>query len=393
MFHTLPHDIVSLAILTTCSGVADITPYTSMSAVADGPIPAPRRPRFVQPPLESEADALLRARKRAPVRKAHWVLRLLRSTPGRALLALLVLAFVAAVVFAWLGIRSFLEHDPRFRIDSSASIQTVGNSQLTRDDLLAVFGGDIGRNIFFVPLARRQAALEQVPWVEHATVMRLLPDQLRVSIVERTPVAFARIGSRVELVDAHGVLLTLVPSAMSTRHYSFPVVTGLDPAAAPAVRAARMQLYTHFIAELDSAGEQVSRELSEVDLSDPEDIRAVFPAQGSDILLHLGEEEPGQEQFLARYRSYRAHLAEWREQYPRLASVDLRYDREAVLKMQDGTTEAAAADAQPALTAAAAPLPTGRSASRPVAGAVHHASASAHPAGSYKPHGRPGSTQ
>ncbi len=317
--------------------------------MADG-VGSTRRPRYVQPPLGDEADALVRARKRAPVRKAHWVLRLLRTTPGRALLVFLVLAVAAAVVFAWLGVRGFLERDPRFRIDSSASIQTVGNSELTREELLAVFGGDIGRNVFFIPLAKRQAALEQVPWVEHATVMRLLPDQLRVAVVERVPVAFARIGSRIELVDAHGVLLALAPGAMAARHYSFPVVTGLDPAAPPAVRAARMQLYTRFVAELDSAGEPVSRELSEVDLSDPEDVRAIVPAQGSDILLHFGDE-----QFLARYRSYRAHLGEWRQQYPRLAAVDLRYDREVVLKMQDGSTDAANADAQPALTAAPAP--------------------------------------
>jgi cell division protein FtsQ len=362
-----------------------------MSAVADdrGAFPRPsgagtRRPRFVQPPLEDEADELLRARKRAPVRRSHWVMRLLRTNPGRALLAFILLAVVATLVFAWLGIRSFLEHDPRFRIDSSASIQTVGNSQLTRAELLSVFGGDIGRNVFFVPLAARQAALEQVPWVEHATVMRLLPDQLRVAIVERQPVAFARIGTKVELVDADGVLLHLAPGAMAERRYSFPVVTGLDPAALPAVRAGRMRLYTQFVQDLDSSGEHVSGELSEVDLSDPEDVRAVIPAQGSDILLHFG-----QEQFSERYRSYRAHLAEWRQQYPKLASVDLRYDREVVLKMQDGTTDAANADAQPALQSA----PTAAPAARPSPHAAakkspsHHATYSvAHPLSYFKQH-------
>jgi len=57
-----------------------------------------------------------------------------------------------------------------------------------------VMGGDIGRNIFFVPLAQRQQQLEQIPWVESASVMRFVPNRLRIEIHERTPVAFARIG-------------------------------------------------------------------------------------------------------------------------------------------------------------------------------------------------------
>ena len=59
----------------------------------------------------------------------------------------------------------------------------------------------------------RRAELERLPWVEHATVMRLLPDRLRVSIVERTPVAFVRQGSHIGLVDASGVLMDMPTDA------------------------------------------------------------------------------------------------------------------------------------------------------------------------------------
>ena len=94
--------------------------------------------------------------------------------------------------------------------------------------MLPVFGEDIGRNVFFVPLTERRKQLEQIPWIEHATVMRLLPDQIRISVVERKPIAFLRQGSQVGLVDANGVLLTEPPAMMAQHHYSFPVVTGID---------------------------------------------------------------------------------------------------------------------------------------------------------------------
>ena len=37
----------------------------------------------------------------------------------------------------------------------------------------------------------------KIPWVESASVMRFVPNRLKVEIHERTPVAFARAGPRI----------------------------------------------------------------------------------------------------------------------------------------------------------------------------------------------------
>jgi cell division protein FtsQ len=177
--------------------------------------------------------------------------------------------------------------------------------------------------------------LEKLPWVEHAAVMRLLPNQIRVSIVERVPIAFVKTGTTVRLIDATGALLTLSPSMIAAKHYSFPVVTGIQADDPPELRAARMHLYSQFISSLDSGGGNVSAKLSEVDLSDPEDIRAILPSSGSDILVHFGDSN-----FLNRYQRYQKHLDEWLRQYPKLASVDLRYENQIVLGMsKDGLSD------------------------------------------------------
>jgi len=245
-------------------------------------------------------------------------------------------------IAAALWVRSFLLHDEHFMVPSSDSIQIAGNSHLTRPQLLSVFGEDVDRNIFSIPLAQRRAELESLPWVAHATVMRLLPNRMRVAIVERAPVAFVRDGAQIGLVDANGALFDLSepePGA-STTHYSFPVLTGISAGDPLSTRAARMKIYLEFAAALDSGGENISRQLSEVDLSNPEDVRAIIPDAGStgpDILVHFGEDK-----FLERYHQYSAHLAEWRTQYPKLASVDMRYERQVVLEMQPGSTAPAA---------------------------------------------------
>ncbi len=62
-------------------------------------------------------------------------------------------------------VRLFLLHDPRFLIDTSSNIQINGNSHVSRPQLLSVFGEDIGRNVFYVPLAERRRELETLPWV------------------------------------------------------------------------------------------------------------------------------------------------------------------------------------------------------------------------------------
>ena len=233
-------------------------------------------------------------------------------------------------------LKTYLERDARFRIAGASHIQATGLTEVSRAEMLPVFGEDIGRNIFFVPISERRKELEAIPWVEHATVMRLLPDQIRINVVERQPVAFTRHGQQIGLVDANGVLLDMSPATMAAHHYSFPVVTGIDPGDTAESRKARMAVYARLMAELDANNQHYSEQISEIDLTDPEDARVLMPEQGADILAHFGEDH-----FLERYQRYQAHIAEWRQQYPKLAAVDLRYDHQVVLEMASGANATA----------------------------------------------------
>jgi cell division protein FtsQ len=272
-----------------------------------------------------EAPRVPRRTRFAAARTPWWRPK---SGFGRALLGTAVLLVLGVLVAAGVITRNFLMRDRHFRIPGAASIQSTGLSEVNRTEVLPVFGEDIGRNIFFVPLGQRRKELEAIPWVQQATVMRFLPNRLSVSIVERTPVAFVREGSQVELADADGVILSMPPLMMAQHHYSFPVVTGIDAKDSLASRRARMAVYLRFLAELDKGSEHLTQQVSEIDLSDPEDLRATMPEQGSDILAHFGEDH-----FLERWQSYKSHIGEWRSRYPRLIGVDLRYNGEIPLEM------------------------------------------------------------
>jgi cell division protein FtsQ len=265
--------------------------------------------------------------------KGHWWWP--ASTFGRASVGLG--ALIVLVAFGVVGNRfkTYLQRDARFRIVGASHIQAVGLTEVTRAQLIPAFGEDIGRNVFFVPLNERRKELEAIPWIQQATVMRLLPDQIRVDIVERKPVAFTRHGQQIGLVDSSGVLLDMAPAAMAAHHYSFPVLTGIDAGDKPASRQARMAVYQRMMSDLDSNGPRNSEQLSEIDLTDPEDARVLMPEQGADILAHFGEDH-----FLERYQRYKSHIAEWRQQYPNLSEVDLRYERQVVLEMTSGVSHA-----------------------------------------------------
>jgi cell division protein FtsQ len=238
-------------------------------------------------------------------------------------------------------LKTYLDRDARFRIDGASNIEATGLAEVNRAEMLPVFGEDIGRNVFFVPLNERRKQLEQIPWIEKATVMRLLPNQIRVTVVERQPVAFTRMGSQIGLVDANGVLLTMPAALMAQHHYSFPTLSGISPSDPPALRKGRMDVYLRLLKDFDSNGQRLSAQVSEIDLTDPSDARVTM--QDDTTLLHFGEDH-----FLERYQRYKSHIAEWRQQYPNLAAVDLRYDQQVVLQMATETNVAqAAAGEQP----------------------------------------------
>jgi cell division protein FtsQ len=349
---------------------------------ARGPAPAGAFQRAYagayEPPVEDEADE----EPYVPVRgKVRFRLRgLLRTVAGRVVLGLFLFIALSATAVAAITLRSYLLHDPRFVISASANVETIGNTHITRAQLLSVFGEDVERNIFKVPLAQRRADLERLPWVEHATVMRLLPNTLRVAVVERTPVAFVRQGTSIGLVDASGVLLDMPQDAPGDPHYSFPVLTGIATEDPLSTRAARMEIYRRFMKELDSSGEKVSETLSEVDVSNPEDVKALIPSGSTDILVHFGDED-----FLTRYRHFEQHLPEWKQQYPKLASADMRYERQVVLEMapgaglpQQASTENVTANAAPVTTPE--PIAAAPKTERHAAAAARTPSRRAHPA-------------
>ena len=276
--------------------------------------------------LDDEEVRFLRADRRVPVRRGPLPRRVLKPLK----IAGVILAVLVAGIVVGMSAADYARHAARFTIPSSDAVEVSGVRNASRTQVMEVAAHDVGRNIFYVPLDDRRIQLEQIPWVEQATVMRLLPNRIAVTIKERTPVAFVQIGSRVSLIDANGVVMG-TPANRQTR-YSFPVIRGIGETEPLSSRAAAMKIYNRLVSELgsgdpnsDKAANYV-RQLSEVDLSDPEDIKVMANDPGGTMVVHLGPTD-----FLSHYKLYVDHIGEWRQQFPNLQSVDLRFEGQVVV--------------------------------------------------------------
>ncbi len=293
----------------------------------------PPGPPEIEPAGNEPESSFRRRRRPVPVRQAWW----------RRHFRPLLWSGLGALALAGIGggLRHWLLTSPSFVLASLEQIQVSGTRETSPEAVRQVFAADLGRNLLAIPLARRRQALERMPWIAQAAVMRLWPNRLAVQVAERRPVAFARQGTSLALIAADGTLLPRVAGL----HFQGAMLTGLalDANAAPAAllqqRREQMTQFLRLRQALDAGGAHRLRDFAEIDLSDPNDVRALAApagAGGRALLLQLGDRH-----FQLRYQLYRQHIQSWLAQYPGLRAVDLRYDGEAILNTGAGAVTTA----------------------------------------------------
>jgi cell division protein FtsQ len=221
----------------------------------------------------------------------------------------------------------FLLYSPQMLLLKSDQIELLGNHIVSREAVLQPFARDRNRSVLRIPLDARRSQLELLPWVESASLQRILPNLIRVELTERTPVAFLRNGNELALIDAHGVIL----DRPEGEDLHFPVITGLSDSMPREEREKRMQTYQEFLRDADLVRSGASDRVSEVDLSNAKDLRVVLTglASASDsqaVTIHFGYSD-----FTGKYRMLVENFAQWQANAGRVQSIDLQYSRQVVV--------------------------------------------------------------
>ena len=84
------------------------------------------------------------------------------------------------------------------------AVYADGRAYTDREKLKSELGIAIGDPILGFDTDEAKARLESLPWIEHATVGRFLPDTIKIKLVERKPLAIWQHDGRYALIDREG---------------------------------------------------------------------------------------------------------------------------------------------------------------------------------------------
>lgn len=302
---------------------------------------------YPQEVLAEEEPRYLRRQKPVEIKRRKFGKKAWKGY-FRVAFIVVLLAACAGAIFA-LG--EFLLTSPAVALASPSQVDLTGNHFVARASVLEIFSPDRGRSVLRMPLATRRAEIEALPWVESATVRRALPNRVEVEIVERTPIAFVRDGTDLFLADKAGMILDRPLEA----DFHFPVVTGITAVMPREDRARRMQLMSDFMTQIRGVRSDAGDSVSEIDLSDANDVQATFAGlQGAGaavpgaLLVHFGNGD-----FHDKFQVLLNNIGQWEQAAGRVASVDLRFEREVVVNPENP-----APAPQPVAKTTAAPIAT-----------------------------------
>lgn len=249
-----------------------------------------------------------RKRPKTRARAAAWLRPL--SVAGLGVLALAVaLGFYRAA--AWVQDTELL---------AIREIQVIGERRVTESEILARAGYVPGARVFGVDLDGARRAVEAIPWVRHATVRRVWPDELVITVEERSPepVALARIGGDLYNAYVDGVILPMDEWTLE----DFPILDGLSAGGAEAEiarNAIKIGIYRELL-ELIGPGD-----LSEIHVSDGGEV-SIVPLD-EPVVVMLGATDHG-----SRWGKYERIRTRIREDYPMAGQIDLRFRDQVIIR-------------------------------------------------------------
>jgi cell division septal protein FtsQ len=192
-----------------------------------------------------------------------------------------------------------------------------GNARVSIEEIDSRLEGMRGQNILHVDLEQFRVKLLESPWVQSAELWRVLPSTVHVRIVERTPLAVARLRGQLYLVDAEGVIIDSYGPRY--RDFDLPVVDGLmtDAPGGPVIDPERIRLVERVFHDV-SVRADLFRRMSQLDVSNPRNAVVLLDREPAELRL-------GDRDFLQRLERWEETAPRLREQRQVVEYFDLRF--------------------------------------------------------------------
>jgi cell division protein FtsQ len=130
-----------------------------------------------------------------------------------------------------------------------ASVALTGNQHVSREEVLAIAGITGTNSLIFLDVERARERLKSNPWIADATVLKLYPRELQISITEREAFALWQKEGAVSVIADDGIVLDpyvaprlirlplVVGAGAETRAKEFLALLNRHPAMRDLVRA------------------------------------------------------------------------------------------------------------------------------------------------------------
>ena len=104
-----------------------------------------------------------------------------------------------------------------------AAVSLSGQRQVSREEIFAAAGVTENSSLLFLDVATARTKLEAIPWIAEATVRKLYPDRLQITVTEREAFALWQQKGKVSVIAADG---TVLAEKVEPRLAALPFVVG-----------------------------------------------------------------------------------------------------------------------------------------------------------------------
>ena len=228
------------------------------------------------------------------------------------------------------GIKKWMSRSSYFFV---STIEVQGEKRLTARQIIALSGIREGENIFAIDLKKVSDSLSSHPWIRFAEVERRLPDAVFIRVEERQPVALARVGERLFLVDRDGTCFKYLTEAGG---FSAPVITGIDGKAGrgkagggipPSINRSRMADALRIIGMSRKGVRALGyNNISQIDF--PDDQTVVIYTADRAVPFYINRDGLKKQFYRAEKILFQLYNS---GQYPKVVSVNVGYGKEMAL--------------------------------------------------------------
>ena len=242
---------------------------------------------------------------------------------------ILIIAALSLVAYGYQWIDTYLQESlTTFKL---VDIEISGNEILSRPEILTLCGLDEdGGELLTIKPPEVVKKICNSPYVKAANAVRSLPSKLRITVLEREPVAFIY-GRGLNLIDEDGVL---IPVPRNTMCWNLPFISGVDESLGAlghrtvsnkALKGVEVVSYLRMIPS------SLNEMISEVDLSRSDYIMLKMIRGGAEVRI---DKDNYQENLFILNQYFEKYL-QW-NQLPVFEYVDVRFKDQLVIKNKNG---------------------------------------------------------